>query len=75
MPECAALADRGLSPGFSIYRCGCPAAGMYRHCRRQYVSRPAYFSDRIHSTSVLMSASLTCALGGIGTLPQTPEPP
>src|SRR5437660_12434333 len=30
---------------------------------------------RIHLTSVLMSASLTWELGGIGTWPQTPTPP
>ena len=30
---------------------------------------------RIHCTSCLASASLTCGLAGIGTAPQTPEPP
>ncbi len=34
-----------------------------------------YFNVRIHSTSCLASASLTCGLAGIGTGPQTPEPP
>src|SRR3978361_555464 len=35
----------------------------------------SYFSERIHATRVLMSSSFTVAFGGIGTGPQTPEPP
>jgi hypothetical protein len=34
-----------------------------------------FFSERMYATSVLMSASLTCVFGGIGTGPHTPEPP
>ena len=34
-----------------------------------------YLSVRIYVIMVLRSASLTCGLGGIGTCPQTPEPP
>src|SRR4030095_11748834 len=34
-----------------------------------------YLIDSIHVTSVLMSASLTCPLGGIGISPHTPLPP
>src|SRR6185436_20564728 len=34
-----------------------------------------YFCDRIHFTRAWTSASGTCALGGIGTWPQTPWPP
>src|SRR4030095_8196756 len=34
-----------------------------------------YFSARMYATKILMSASDTVAFGGIGTGPQTPEPP
>ena len=34
-----------------------------------------FLSDRIQVTSCFASASLTCGLAGIGTAPQTPEPP
>src|SRR5215472_10149173 len=38
--------------------------------------RPSYFfSVSIQSTRALMSASDTCALGGIGICPHTPVPP
>jgi len=35
----------------------------------------SYLVDRIHFTSARTSSSGTWALGGIGTRPQTPEPP
>ena len=34
-----------------------------------------YLNDMIQETNFLASASLTCALAGMGTGPQTPEPP
>src|SRR5260221_5970582 len=37
--------------------------------------RCRYFCDKTHFTRVLMSASETVEFGGIGTWPQTPNPP
>src|SRR5439155_22368028 len=49
------------------------------HCwRARSVRRraePGYFSDNTYCTSFLMSSSLTVTFGGMGTVPQTPEPP
>ncbi len=52
--------------------------GSIRYCRRRIsysgnaAENQAHFCERIHFTSVLMSASGTALLGGIGIVPHTP---
>jgi hypothetical protein len=87
--ENPAILDQG--PGLVSGRGGLgePVGTCCRRCSR-WLTRPkksplgqraffrgnsAYLTVKTHAASLWASASLTCALAGIGTGPQTPEPP